>query len=1381
MSQTVEQLKLEVSEEYIKQFKKELWWMKSLTLLPIEKKVKDIIIWQKELPASFDEVQEFGRRKDIINFVTPSVSNEIFNFMKEKRLLLEQKHTEEELNNLKHQILTGEIIPLVIEDNQWDDNKEKESEQQLSQPWNSSETSSLENSSSEENIIPNTEESQDKKHYGLEAGAVVGSAGVGLGVQDKLQNRRETQKIVDNIETKKMRTTMEKTIEMMKGEISNPRYTDLQRNNISKTMKQFESGLDSFDDNSVWLLKQRWKLWNKLPNSVLKNLTLDAKTLGKLKGIETELVGKSVTEMKAILSAKSITGIPDDVLDVLKNADNIAELKTMTNILSHADQMRSVSKMIKGMFAIDVILFWVDIWMYFETMSEADAIRKINTLRANNKTLQANTQLVIALSSLAIELWIVLTAVQIGAIWGPLGMLIGLVVGAITAAASYGVDTLYFDVQDFYTQNKEDYIRQSKTKIKQAILQHFHNKKFGNTSWNEKIWSSDKNQKQKTLKDSLESLVFLEELEVWSYEDIGLLLEYKQSDKNKTKFVSSLSKEQQKLFRQQDNKMNKKIQSRMEYIQKYYNDNEYITQLRNAKGQEYISQFIVDSGTYSLLKKSGTRNSKNSMLKNRETYKNTKLSTLPKEIINNLDALKKNNPDLFYETWYGAKTYYETVLKNEQQLSESDSLLKTKIEYILSYKEAKDFGVYQWKKNNDIDYTSISFDYVTRLVQNNYLPKNVAPTKIQKSDIKEVFGYANERKNLVTSSPNLTQNIIYRLATELYDYQGENDMMALMTHFSSSNANQYGLYYDNAWYINDDNAVDQRLELGNIDTKEFSDEKLATQIKWILFFNMYTPGLWTFKRKDLIDSPTETIVDAKLSQEFEKKLNAIVLEECSYRTKEHKLKITQSLHNYIKGYASDGSYIELPQYLVQDAMKSGLGDFTSVLCSYRDGKIVLASPEPIKNIHLDNIVIEYLEPVRTSFSHSEQKYINEIEFAHRQLEQIRGIQWTWTQQDDLDIPREIEIEMSKKYKSRQQQKNRLLRLSPLQSQDQLKQAHEYYVNYFQKIYRGIISSRHGFWNTNDIDSLDLFSNVLVYHSTKWIDTKTGKLKKNKEWELLFAPRWVDFEKTYDKVFESYTYKWKKIADYLHSKNPDERKLWVWLSKSIVFTLLEISSLELNDNADIKSFLTTGWSIYLPMITEHKDMEMSKQFYKRLEKNLSQTLMINPIEIENESVSHKNIEDLKLIEVSEKDTKTLKISHALQSHIEKTAKEVVRQGKRGDIIYDPIHHTIESRWHKINFNNMKDNLYRVGNFSKPLSLVSALWLANFANRYKYTYYSSDIEYRNGLSKYPPFWVKWLYSKKTSSLIMSPLTLLKNCPEIKSEKDIWSFVYFINKKI
>jgi hypothetical protein len=36
---------------------------------------------------------------------------------------------------------------------------------------------------------------------------------------------------------------------------------------------------------------------------------------------------------------------------------------------------------------------------------------------------------------------------------------------------------LYFDVQDFYLQNKEDFIRQKKAQLNQAILQGLHNQK----------------------------------------------------------------------------------------------------------------------------------------------------------------------------------------------------------------------------------------------------------------------------------------------------------------------------------------------------------------------------------------------------------------------------------------------------------------------------------------------------------------------------------------------------------------------------------------------------------------------------------------------------------------------------------------------------------------------------------------------------------------------------------------------------------------------------------------------------------------------------------------------------------------------------------------
>lgn len=1401
MSQTIEQLKTEVSEEYLKQFKKELWWMKSLTLLPIEKKVKEIILWQRELPASFDEVQEFGRRKDIIGFLTPSTSNEIFNFMKEKRLLLEQKNTEEELNNLKHEVLTGEILPLapVVDDPEaqnTQDQKQDESTTQdkstnISNSWNHIQTDS------EENL---TEKSEDKEiveqnnNHSIEKWAIVSTLWVWLGIQGAVENKKYTNKIVENIETKKMRTTMESTLELMKWELSNPRYTALQKANISKNLKEFESGLDAFNDNTIGLLKQRGALWNKLPNSVLKNIHIDSKTLNQLKGIETELVGKSLPEMKKILATKSIANIPDDVLNVLKNADNVGELKAMTNILSNASEMRRVSKMIKGMFAIDVLFLWVDVWMYFETMSEAEAINKINSLRAQNKISQANTQLVIALSSFAAELGIVVAAAQIGAIWWPLGILVWLVVGAISAAVSHGVDVLYYDVQDFYKQNKEDYIRQSKTKLKQSILQHLHNKKFGNISLNEQIGAPSSSQKKKTLRDSLQSLVFLEELEIWTYEEVGLLLEYKQSTKSKTKFVSWLSEDNKKKFREQDNRMNKKIEKRMEYIAKHYNDKEYVDKLKASRGLSYLSQFIVDSWTYVVLKKAWKWDDNISLDSNRESYVNKEISTLPQEIKNNLDILYNTQPKLFSEISYGAKIYLNTAL-NTDDLSEENSSLKSKIQYILTYQQAKEFGKYNNKKKEYTNYSNISYDYITRIIQNNYDVHGIAPTRIERNEVKKVFWYANERTEIVSTSPSLKQNIIYRLATELYDYQWENDMMQLIGHFSSSNANTYGLYYDDGWYINNDYEIDQKLEFGNLDNKELSEKVLAKEVKKIINSNFYSPMsltwwpvdlaanyLWILplQRKSIIDTPTETI-DTNLSQELEKKLSSIVYEECLYRTKEYKTKIKQSISDYIKKYAIDGKYIELPHYLVENAIKSGLWDLTSVLCTYRDNKLVMISPDHTHNIHIDDVVLEYIEPVRKNFSHSEQQYINEIEFSHKQLEKVRGITWTWSHQDDLDLPQEIEIEISKQYKERQQQKNRLLYISSDQAKVQLQNAHGKYTQYFNTIYRWIISSWHSFWNTNDIDSADLFGSVMMDHSKKWIDTKTGKLKKNKEWELLFAPRWVEFEKTYDKIFESYIYKWKKIENYLHSKNPEERKLWAWLSKTIVFTLLEISSLALDNNAEIESFNTTGTWIYLPMITDYKNDAISKQFYKRLEKNLSQTLNLNPIEIENQSVYHKQIEDLNIYTLTHRQKKTVDITHILQKKIEHTAQEVVRQGKRWNIVYDPINHTLESRNHKIKIIEWKNNTYKIGNYSEYLSLSSALWLANFANWYQYTYHKSDIEYRNWLTKYPPFRVKWLYSKNTWSLIMTPLLLMKNCPEINSEKDIWNFVYYINNKL
>ncbi|RKW24019.1 hypothetical protein D8B45_02750, partial [Candidatus Gracilibacteria bacterium] len=105
MSTQVETLKQEISGYYLEDFKKELGWFKSIALLPIESKVKDIIVGKTELPKHFDEAKEFGWWRYIIDFVAPSTAKEIFEFMKAKRIEIEKRNTQEELSRLKAEIL----------------------------------------------------------------------------------------------------------------------------------------------------------------------------------------------------------------------------------------------------------------------------------------------------------------------------------------------------------------------------------------------------------------------------------------------------------------------------------------------------------------------------------------------------------------------------------------------------------------------------------------------------------------------------------------------------------------------------------------------------------------------------------------------------------------------------------------------------------------------------------------------------------------------------------------------------------------------------------------------------------------------------------------------------------------------------------------------------------------------------------------------------------------------------------------------------------------------------------------------------------------------------------------------------------------------------
>jgi len=56
---TIEQLKSEISDKYLDDFKEQLGFLKSLVLLPIKDDIKKILTGQAQLPQKFDEVKEF--------------------------------------------------------------------------------------------------------------------------------------------------------------------------------------------------------------------------------------------------------------------------------------------------------------------------------------------------------------------------------------------------------------------------------------------------------------------------------------------------------------------------------------------------------------------------------------------------------------------------------------------------------------------------------------------------------------------------------------------------------------------------------------------------------------------------------------------------------------------------------------------------------------------------------------------------------------------------------------------------------------------------------------------------------------------------------------------------------------------------------------------------------------------------------------------------------------------------------------------------------------------------------------------------------------------------------------------------------------------------
>ncbi|MDR0649909.1 MAG: hypothetical protein LBG59_00440 [Candidatus Peribacteria bacterium] len=584
-------------------------------------------------------------------------------------------------------------------------------------------------------------------------------------------------------------------------------------------------------------------------------------------------------------------------------------------------------------------------------------------------------------------------------------------------AASMGVDALYFDVQDFYLQNKEDYIRQSRAQLKQAILQHLHNKKEGNVSLDEKIGSPDKSKKDWTLKEAWKSIFFLEAVDDdKTQSEFSLLLAYKYSGQSETEFLGSKDAETHKEFEKQKKKLNEIIALKMEYVKKSFGEENVVAGLKSSQGMHYLSQLLAESTFYAERKQAGTWEEK-SFEDNKAQAQKEFLETIPDSIERRLDALYTTDKHFLYELYSGAESYAKVIQKDEDVDSETDRTrnqhLRQNVEYLGNYIKSLELGNSRGEQyRTQFSYGNLNYHYITAMLEHDFEMTGFEYQNFSADAVKTIAYNNRERSTELPVSDKCSQNVLYRLATEFYGYTGKNDAMELMQYYTDTEGEGaiHGLYYKDGRYINNDWAVDQKFDLTYLDDNNFSKAQTEKEVQKIvgnlLYENWATvnptmfvnPAMYAVNnlvlrpRKSMIDTPTEAI-DKYLNDEFETRFRQILKEELEAKTTEKKADIKHQIFAFIKEFSKDGGYVELPYYLVIAAKRAGLGDLEKTQFSYKNGKVVaVGQVHDLRAIGDLEVEKEFVEQTRDTFTPEEMQYINLVEAAHKQVEALRKIE-----------------------------------------------------------------------------------------------------------------------------------------------------------------------------------------------------------------------------------------------------------------------------------------------------------------------------------------------------------------------------------------------------
>ena len=1435
MTSTVESLKNEISECYIKDLKKELlkeqyWLLKYIAVLTIKKPIKDALTWKLELPKQFNQVKEFWHWKDIINFMSPDLANQIFEFMKSKRMEIEKRKTESELIQLREETLwwnsenvdsnqsqnppqtdiSTDWMEWIIDDwelswsNIWNssDDWNNQNLNQKSQEddwnnwvveWNNDKWEWNLNSTWDSNKNSDKQEKSPEYQNGDWVNWVAAWTETAfvfwwtLLSIDKITAAKAIP--VEQLDATNMKSTILEIINITKEKRNalEHRLTTNELRRFNKNMRYLEASIHNINSQAIDVLNKWNKLGSKLniSRAILEQCGLSAGDLSLI-WKNADLIFKSkdnIGNVRVVLQEMWIKSIDDSIVESLCKAWSANEIKAMTDVLRNGNKVSRMLQTLSSALWIDAAFIWLDVWFYIEQNKEAELISKLNKIRWENKRDQAKRQLWIWTSSVLIQ-GLIIWMMGGSAAWWPVWALVGLAAWSLAAVTSVWVDSLYFDVADFYSQNQEDYLRQSRSKLKQAILQWIHNKKQWNESINEMItsfispslkpWSE---LKEKSLNDACVSMIFLEEIsEYGQFAYNNSLWDYVRSSKSKEDFLSDKDQNYKNVFEETRHKLEDRINTRMQYVSKEFEKPDIIESLNNWTWMQDLTDIFTNSRIFADLKESWKWDDSISFDENLNNYKSELLSNFPAEKIQKFESIKQNNPSLFQEII--STVSLDSFIYWEWEDWEDDNNYVQNVKMVAAYQNIlKLTQSIENKKYLNIDNVKNS-RFVENLLRSDFDLNKVEYPTLKPETVVNIINLNCERKWLTDISDNPLQNILYKLARELFWYSEENDMRGLMWFFSESNANNQGIYYSGKWKINKDWAID-----ANLDCKlpQILHEKdVDKYVEEFIYSNFYSPvydeegKLVWYSSKGSIDTPTESI-DDELNNEFRTKIISIIREELSNHSVENQERIKNQISNFVKQH-SNWEYIELPYFLILEAKKAWLWDLQRQYFKWGNNKLEICYIP--SELHQKSIFIDceksFITQIRENFTVEEQYYVERVDKAYEKLGNILN--------EDLWLPSDLHsiIEAKKLERNKFKEDALLYGISVVKNQGIIDKYKEY-AEYFENLYRWILMSIGWFQISNDIDNINYYRMAMRYWNVNLFDNK---------WNLL---EWCDgdelwkqneFKSFYNEQIEKLKIWGKTIKELWCSENEKEKELAHRASNFIYTTVLEYALID------------TGWVIHAWNTITERQSTSSSMYYimSRYYKHWNPWLVkdedkINRIikTIEDKFKGMKilpELDDEKITDLMKKQTiqkltkwenKVTNITPQVQNNIEITWKDISWKWKRWNIEYDPWRRVIKSRWKEVEVISLTDDGIKLTWLDLNLTLEEWTWLANFKNWVKYSYWDKKVKY-----------TRWIFNRNFSfrntfyvgnTMLITRWDLEKYCPACKSDevaKKIWEWL-------